>query len=74
MEWMLHFDVFDLISFTKGQIDRGDWIHRLYLCRGVRLDYPNQRPGYDTNQSDGEPTVLLCLGLVAPDRVYLWFK
>ena len=34
-------------------------IHRLFLCRGVRT--PNQCPGYDTKQSDGEVTVMLKL-------------
>ena len=33
-------------------------IHRLLLCRGVRPP-PNECPGYDTKQSDGEvPAVL----------------
>ena len=33
-------------------------IHRLLLCRGVR-PLPNECPGYDTKQSDGEvPAVL----------------
>ena len=33
-------------------------IHRLHLCRGVRL-YPNECPGYDTKQSDGGVPVIL---------------
>ena len=40
-----------------------DWescrIHRLQLCRGVRL--PNVCPGYDTKQSDGEAPLMLDL-------------
>ena len=33
-------------------------IHRLLLCRGVRPS-PNERPGYDTKQSDGEVPAML---------------
>ena len=33
-------------------------IHRLLLCRGVRPT-PNECPGYDTKQSDGEVPVML---------------
>ena len=32
-------------------------IHRLHLCRGVR-PAPNECPGYDTKQSDGEVPVM----------------
>ena len=32
-------------------------IHRLYLYRGVR-PHPNECPGYDTKQSDGEFPVM----------------
>ena len=32
-------------------------IHRLLLCRGVRP--PNECPGYDTKQSDGEVPAML---------------
>ena len=57
-------------------------VHRLHLCKGVRL--PNECPGYNTKQSDGEASVIrelwemrstallpgtLWTGLVAPDRV-----
>ena len=35
-------------------------IHRLLLCRGMRLlTPPNESPGYDTKQSDGEVPVML---------------
>ena len=34
-------------------------IHRLLLCRGVRNPPPNECPGYDTKQSDGEVPVML---------------
>ena len=38
-------------------------IHRLLLCRGVRPP-PNECPGYDTKQSDGEvPTMLELWGM-----------
>ena len=38
-------------------------IHRLLLCRGVRPP-PNECPGYDTKQSDGElPAVLELWGM-----------
>ena len=39
----------------------GDWgcrIHCLHLCRGVRPP-PNECPGYDTKQSDGEVLAVL---------------
>ena len=36
-------------------------IHRLLLCRGVRHPLPNECPGYDTKQSDGEVRVILGL-------------
>ena len=32
-------------------------IHRVHYCREVRL--PNDSPGYDTKQSDGEVPVML---------------
>ena len=32
-------------------------IYRLLLCRGVRL--PNERPAYESKQSDGEVLVML---------------
>ena len=35
-------------------------IHRLHLCR--RVGPPNENPGFDTNQSDGEVPVMLELG------------
>ena len=38
-------------------------IHWLHLCRGVRPP-PNECPGYDTKQSDGEvPAVLELWGM-----------
>ena len=36
-------------------------IHRLLLCREVRPPTPNECPGYDTKQSDGEVPVVLKL-------------
>ena len=33
-------------------------IHRLHLCRGVR-PHPNECPGYETKQSDGEVPAML---------------
>ena len=43
------------LSFT---INWGCRIHRLLLCRGLR-PHPNECPGYDTNQSDGEVPIML---------------
>ena len=34
-------------------------IHQLLLCRRVRPHPPNECPGYDTKQSDGEVPVML---------------
>ena len=34
-------------------------IHRLLLCREVRPPPPNECPGYDTKQSDGEVPAML---------------
>ena len=42
-------------SAARGE---GCRIHRLLLCRGVRLP-PNECPGFDTKQSDGEVPVML---------------
>ena len=39
------------------QVGWGCRIHRLHLCRGVRR--PNECPGYDTKQSDGEVPAML---------------
>ena len=39
-----------------GEVTWGYRTHGLYLCRGVRP--PNEGPGYNTKQSDGEATVL----------------
>ena len=36
----------------------GCWIHRLHLCRGVR-PHPNEFPGYDTKNSNGEVPIML---------------
>ena len=40
------------------QVSWGCRIHWLHLCRGVRPT-PNECPGYDTKQSDGEVPVML---------------
>ena len=47
-------------SKTQTAFGPVDWdcrIHQLHLCRRVRL--PNECPGYDTKQSDGEAPVML---------------
>ena len=46
---------FTVIIFPGGW---GCRIHRLLLCRGVRHP-PNDCPGYDTKQSDGEVPAML---------------
>ena len=43
-----------------GPVGWGCRIHRLLLCRGASPP-PNDYPGYDTKQSDGEVTVMLKL-------------
>ena len=45
-----------LLTYPVGWCCR---IHRLLLCRGVRPPPPNECPGYDTKQSDGEAPVIL---------------
>ena len=68
-----------------GLVSWGCRIHRLHLCRGVKL--PQQMSWYDTKKSNGEAPVMLelwemqstplspllqgsrWLGVVAPDRV-----
>ena len=68
----------------------GSRIHRLHLCRGVRL--PKRVSWYDTKQSDDEVSVILELlgmqctpllpslpgplwsGVIAPDRVLSMFR
>ena len=42
-----------LCPFWLCPVGWGCRIHRLLLCRGVRPP-PNECPGYDTKQSDGE--------------------
>ena len=42
----------DSFIFVNCPVGWGCRIHRLHLCRGVRS--PNECPGYDTKQSDGE--------------------
>ena len=46
---------FSKMSFPVGW---GCRIHRLLLCRGIRPP-PNECPGYDTKQSDGEVPAML---------------
>ena len=51
-----------LSAFLLGPFEWGCRIHRLYLSRGVRTPPPpNQCPGYDTKQSNGEFPVMLKL-------------
>ena len=56
---------FPLVSFfflapsPPSPVSLGCKINRLYLCRNVRSPYPNECPGYDTKQSDGEAVVKL---------------
>ena len=45
---------------THFPVGRGCRIHRLHLCRGVRLP-PNECPGYDTKQPDSDIPVMLGL-------------
>ena len=48
-------------SFTiqSCPVDWGCRIHRLLLYRGVRTPHPNECPGYDTKQFDGEVPAML---------------
>ena len=46
---------------STGPVGRGCKIHRLYLCRRVRLPASNECPGYNTKQSDAEAQVVLKL-------------
>ena len=46
------------IDIVYCPVDWGCRIHQLHLCRGVILP-PNECPGYDTKQSDGEVPVML---------------
>ena len=45
-------------SFEDCSVGWGCGIHRLLLCREVR-PYPNDCPGYNTKQFDGEVPVML---------------
>ena len=70
--------IFNVLNFYFP-FDWGCRIHRLHVCGGVRSP-PNECPGYETKQSDGEVPVMLELwgmpsipgslwaGVVAPDR------
>ena len=63
----------DCILSTKRTVGWGCRIHRLHLCREVRL-LANEYPAYDTKQFVGEAPVMLstpgrhCPGVVASDR------
>ena len=49
---------------NKSPVGWGCRMHRLLFCRGVRTPPPNECPGYDTKQSDGEvPAVLEVWGM-----------
>ena len=48
---------FDKRSEVCGSVGWGCRIHRLHLCRGVRL--PQRVPVYDTKQSDDEASLIL---------------
>ena len=50
--------ILPLSSSIKGPIGWGCRIHQLHLCRGVR-PHSNVCPGYDTEQSDSEASVIL---------------
>ena len=55
-----------IVSFTRSlcPVSWGCRIHWLHLCRGVRPPPPNECPGYETKQSDGEvPAVLELWGM-----------
>ena len=47
------------ISKSPFPVGWGSRIHRLHLCRGVSPHPPNECPGYDTKQSDGETPIML---------------
>ena len=47
-------------NFLYAQSAGGCRIHRLLLCRGVRPP-PNECPGYDSKQSDGEVPAMIKL-------------
>ena len=53
INWFIFIAQYDLCS-----VGWGSRIYWLYLCRGVRPP-PNDFPGYDTKQSDGEVPVML---------------
>ena len=72
-----------LFVYLNCSVGWGCRIHWLHLCRGVRPPSPNEYPGHDTKQSDGEvqvmhgiwstPSLSLLPGplwpeVVAPDR------
>ena len=78
--WLLRLETFSLqdiqcVSFqwfvfsiqdhcSNCPVGWGCRIHWLHLCRGVRPPNPNEFPGYDTKQSDGEvPAVLELWGM-----------
>ena len=50
---------FNTIHSFAYSVDSGSRIHRLLLCREVRLPPPQECPGYNTKQSDGKVPVML---------------
>ena len=55
-----------ILNTVYCSVGCGCRIHRLYLCRGVRL--PNKFPRYDTKQSDDEIPVMLEFGGIRINR------
>ena len=60
-----------LLYITPGPVGWGCRIHRLHLCRGVRLS--QWVSWYDTKQSDGEAPVMLEFGRMRSTPL-LWVK
>ena len=60
---MLDWFVWNQTVFTFNSVyypvGWGCWIHRLLLCKEIRLSYPNECSGYDAKQSDGEVPLIL---------------
>ena len=56
-EQLSHYLWIDQLQSIYCPVGWGYRIHWLHLCKAVRP--PNECPGYDTKQSDGEATVML---------------
>ena len=58
-----HWSLSSFSTISNSPVGWGCRIHLLHLCREVRHPLPNECPGYNTKQPDGEAPVLELWGM-----------